>query len=587
MKPDSLHRRASRPRSAFGRIATTLAVAAVLAGCSTTPGSFTARVPTSGPIEQGEQVGVDPEDQFIRVIARGPRDGMSPTDVVQGFLDASASFDDDHDVARQFLTPAASATWDTNAGVRVYEANSTLNEFGRSVNMTATESGTIATNGRYDVDAPASELRETFRVEKVDGEWRIDDLPEGLLLTQTDVDRAFRSFAIYFFNPSFEMLVPDARMVPVVGSGLATTLVRRLLAGPSEWLLPAVRTGFPDGVRLNIDAVPIESGVAKVDLTPNARAADDETRKALSQQIVWTLRQLPDVQAVDITAGGQPLLVPGAPSPQPRDWWPGVDPNGLPVGSTGYAARPEGVVLLIPSGVLPVAGGAGTGDIRLVDIAVSNDSQSIAGIDSDGAVWKGRMLEGAPLIQIRDAGAPTGLAFDRSTSVWLVDPKAGLLSIEGDGTSERITVSGLARRTTLIAAIPSRDGTRAALIIRRGPRTGLLLARVIRSSGGATSIVIDEPIRVESRLVEVVDAAWSGANTLAVLGSESAGSVQVFDVDLARGVSTPRGTIKAPVSIAAAPGLPTLVGASDGLVYAFSAGSWQERVRGTSPTYPG
>lgn len=587
MSPRGVQSRAWRPRSLLGRAATAMAALALLTGCASVPGSFTARVPTSGPIEQGEQVGVDPEDQFIRVIARGPRDGMTPTEVVQGFLDASASFDGGHAVARQFLTISARSTWDTNAGVRVYEASSTLNELGRTVQMTAIETGSIATNGRYDVDAPGTELRESFRVIRVDGEWRIDDLPEGLLLTQTDVDRAFRSFAIYFFNPSFETLVPDARMIPVVGSGLATTLVRRIVAGPSEWLLPAVRTGFPDGVRLNIDAVPIESGVAKVDLTPNARAADDQTRRALSQQIVWTLRQLPDVQAVEITAGGQPLLVPGAPSPQPRDAWPAVDPNGLPAGATGYAARPDGVVKLIPGGVRSVAGDAGTGDISLVDIAISNDSQSIAGIDAEGAVWKGRMIDGAPLIRIREAGAPTGLAFDRSTSVWLVDPEDGLVSVAGDGSFEPITVSGLTKRTSLIAAIPSRDGTRAALVIRRGPRTGLLLARVIRSSGGATSIVINEPIRVESRLVEVVDAAWSGANTLAVLGSESAGSLQVFDIDLARGMSTPGGTADFPVTVAAAPGLPTLIGAADGLVYAFTTGAWQERVRGSSPTYPG
>jgi hypothetical protein len=250
-------------------------------------------------------------------------------------------------------------------------------------------------------------------------------------------------------------------------------------------------------------------------------------------------------------------------------------------------ARPGGVVRLIPGGVRPVAGDAGAGDITLVDIAVSNDSQSIAGIDAEGAVWKGRMVEGAPLIRIRESGAPTGLAFDRSTSVWLVDPDEGLVSVAGDGSFEPITVSGLTKRTTLIAAIPSRDGTRAALVIRRGPRTGLLLARVIRSSGGATSIVINEPIRVESRLVEVVDAAWSGADSLSVLGSESAGSLQVFDIDLARGVSTSRGTVDQPVTVAAAPGLPTLVGSADGLVYAFTTGEWQERVRGTSPAYPG
>ncbi len=568
-------------------VALGLVAAAVLAACSNVPRSFTATVPTQGPIEQGEQVGGDREDQFIRVIARPPREGMTPAEVVQGFLDATASFDDDFAVARQFLTRSANATWDTNAGVQVYETAAMLSERGRSIVVTAEQSGEISPNGRFEVAGPRAQIVETFQVQRVDGEWRIDSLPQGLLLSQSDVDRAFRSYNVYFFNPPFDTLVPDARLVPVIGSGLATTLVRRLVAGPSEWLLPAVRTGFPDGVQLNIDSVPIESGVARVDLTPNARSADDETRQAFSQQIVWTLRQLPDVQAVEITAGGQPLIVPGAASPQPRDAWPAVDPNGLPPGSAGYVARPEGVVRLVPDGITPVPGDAGLGDIDLVDIAVSNDSQSIAGIDALGAVWKGRLVAGAPLIQIRPAGAPTGLAFYRSAAVWVVDPALGLISVAGDGTFEPITVAGLGRRATLLAAVPSRDGTRAALIVQRGPRTGLLLARVITASGGASVVAVNEPVRVESRLVEVVDVAWSGANSLAVLGSETPGSLQVFDLDLAEGRLTPKGTPTGPSSLAAAPGLPPLVAAADGLVYANSTSVWEERVRGTSPAYPG
>jgi hypothetical protein len=171
--------------------------------------------------------------------------------------------------------------------------------------------------------------------------------------------------------------------------------------------------------------------------------------------------------------------------------------------------------------------------------------------------------------------------------VWLVDPGLGLISVAGDGSSDPITVSGLPLKTALIAAIPSRDGTRAALVVRSGPRTGLLLARIVRARGRASTITVDEPIRVESRLVEVLDTAWEGADTLAVLGSESAGSLQVFEIDLARGTSTSRGTPEAPVSVAAAPGLPTLVGAADGLVYEAAPGTWTERLRGTSPTYQG
>ena len=225
-------------------------------------------------------------------------------------------------------------------------------------------------------------------------------------------------------------------MVPVIGPGLATTLIRRLVAGPSEWLQPAVRTGLPAGVRLNIDSVPIEAGVAHVDLTANARLADDKTRQALSQQIVWTLRQLPDVQAIEISAGGLPLFVPGAPSPQPRDSWPAVDPNALPAGSAGYVNRPDGVVRLVPDGVRPIPGAAGTGEIPLVDIAISNDSQTVAGMDAEGAVWRGRMTEGAPLIRIREPGEPTALAFDGDDTVWVIDAEAGLVALSADG-SER------------------------------------------------------------------------------------------------------------------------------------------------------
>lgn len=555
--------------------------------CGSVPASFSAQVPTTGAIEQGEQIGVDREDEFIRVIARGPRDGMTPTQVVQGFLEASASFDGDHAVARQFLTLPASAEWNTDAGVTIYEGVPSLAELAQSVTVSGTQSGTIAANGRFEVDPPGTDLRQRFALDRVNGEWRIGELPEGLLLSQSDVDRAFRSFAVYFFNPSFTTLVPDARMVPVIGPGLATTLVRHLVEGPSDWLLPAVRTGFPDAVGLNIDSVPIEGGIAKVDLTANARLADDQTRRALSQQIVWTLKQLPDVLAVEISAGGQPLSVPGTPSPQPRDAWPAVDPDGLPPGAMGFVARVDGVVRLIPGGVRVVPGGAGEGDVTLVDIAVANDSQSIAGIDPEGAIWRGRLAEGAPLIRVREPGTPTGLAFDGSTTVWVVDPEVGLLAISADGTAESISVTGLANRTTLVSVVPSRDGTRAALVIRRGPRTGLLLGRVIRASGGATTIAVNEPIRVESRLVEVVDASWSSADTISVLGSESPGSLQVFDVDIARGSTTTLGTPEAPVSIAAAPGLPALVGAADGLVYEFGLGTWLERVRGSSPGYPG
>lgn len=574
----------------IGRVARVFALAVVsatVAACASLPSSFTAQVPTTGPIEQGDQVGVDPEDQFIRVIARAPLPGMSPEEIVQGFLDASASFDDDHAVARAYLTPAASRAWDTNAGVTVYEGVPALTSLGAAVSFAAPHSGSIEPNGRYLVASPGSEVRTTFFLDEVAGEWRISRVPEGLLLSQVDVDRAFRSFDVYFFNPEFQMLVPDPRMIPVIGPGLATALVRRLIAGPTEWLQPAVRTGFPAAVGLNIDAVPIEAGVAQVDLTPAVNEVDDQTREAISQQLVWTLRQLPEVDAVSITAAGQPMVVPGVPNPQPRDAWPQVDPNAMPAGSVGYVTRPEGVVRLGIDEVAPVPGAAGEGGTTLIDIAVALDSTSLAGIDTEGAVWRSRLALGSAMIQIREEGRAVSLAFDGSTDVWVVDADNGLIAVSPDGTSKPINVEGLTGRAELRAAVPSRDGTRAALVVRRGPRTEVLLARVDRSTLSPSGVRVEAPVRVESRLAEVVDVAWSGADALTVLGSESAGSLQVFEIDLARGTVIAVGSPEAPVNVGAAPGLRTLVGAADGLVYELDAAVWSERVRGSAPTYPG
>lgn len=563
-------------------------VALLLAGCGNVPQAFTAQVPTTGPIEQGEQVSGSGADQFIRVIARPPNANMTPAELVQGFLDASASFDGDHAVAREYLTDQASLRWDPGIGVVVYEGVPTLTESGPSVQFAATQAGVIQQDGRYEVVDPGTEATATFRLVETDAGLRIDGLPNGLLLSQTDVDRAFRSHALYFFNPDFDILVPDSRMIPVVGPGLATTLVRRLLDGPNDWLQPAVRTGFPDGVGLNIDAVLVDGGVARVDLDAAVQIADDAARQALSQQLVWTLRQLPDVQAVDITAAGQPFFVPSAANPQPRDAWPQVDPSGLSTAASAYVASSIGVRRVTDDGTVAVDGQAGTRSPLFADIAISGDSSRIAGIDVDGQLWAGSMSANATLFPFVGTSAPSSIAFDGVTNLWVVDEAGALQLYSPSGRSVPIDVTGLDVGDRLRAAVPSRDGTRAALLVQSGPRTNLLLARVTRqSSSGRAGIVVQDPIRVESKLVEVVDLSWSSADSLAVLASESAGALQVYEVNIGRGSLAPQGAPESPVSLAAAPGLPTLVAGADAVVYDNTSGSWSGRVNATSPAYPG
>ncbi|MSO26734.1 MAG: hypothetical protein EXQ60_01540 [Candidatus Nanopelagicales bacterium] len=562
-----------------------VAVTIFLAGCGALPTSLTAQVPTTGPIQQGAQVNLDRKDQFIRVIARGPRDGMTPIQVVQGFLDASASFEGDHAVAREYLSESANTRWLPSLLVSVYDGPAVVTSNANLVTLTASQAGRIDEIGRYVVSVPGEELRANFQLERAGGQWRIERLPQGLLLSSSDVERAYRSLAVYFFNPSFSALVPDARMIPVLGPGQGTTLVRYLLDGPSDWLAPAVRTGFPDGVGLNIESVPIDGGVAHVDLKSSALLADDATRQALSEQLVWTLGQLVDVTSVEITAGGQPLVVPGVSSPQPVDAWPAVDPDALPVDASGYVARSRSVVRLGTDTDRPVLGAAGSGTVSFLQIAIDQLSNAVAGIDADGTLWRGVIANDASLFALIRDDALSAPVFDDDGNIWVVDPLAGLTRVDRIGRRAEVAVSGLPLDSTLLAAVPSRDGTRCALLVQRGVRTSLYLAVIVRTTASAP-MQITQPIRAETRLTEAISVSWAGANSLMVLGSDGAESLQVFDLDLARGLVIGIGAPEAPVVVAAAPGLPTLVGAADGWIYEYVGSNWRKRTSGTSPAYP-
>jgi hypothetical protein len=98
---------------------------------------------------------------------------------------------------------------------------------------------------------------------------------------------------------------------------------------------------------------------------------------------------------------------------------------------------------------------------------------------------------------------------------------------------------------------------------------------------------LQAPIRIESKLTDVTDVSWSSSNTVAVIGSESAGALQGYEIDLSRGDVVPQGSPEDPVNIAAAPGLPTLIASADGKVYENSTGSWIERITAVAPAYPG
>lgn len=559
-----------------GQVLAAVVVTALgLSGC--------AGVPTSGPVQQGPVVAAVSEDQFIRVIARAPNDGMSPEEVVRGFQEATASPDAGYTIAREYLTAGASAAWDPAAGVRVTDTSGlALTRRGDVVAAEGGQSGTIDESGQYTVASPGSRIAVSYRVTQVGGQWRISSPPSGLVLGPSDIDRGYRTFDLFYFTRDFATLVPAPVTVPLSTSGLATQLVRGLIGGPTAWLAPAVRTAFPEGTRLTIDAVPVVDGVAEVALSSEVLNADETTRQKLSAQLVWTLRQLPEITGVQVTVNGQSLPVKGVGAVQPIASWPLVDPDALPDSATGYAVDRRGLLQLGASGVVL----AGRLRPEMVSPAVSLDSARVAAVSLDRrSLWVGPLGPDATLTRRYTGTELSRPSWDSSGTVWVVDRGTGLVAVKG-GTVTEVPVTDLPAGVTdrgLLSVAVSRDGTRLAMLVRRGTRVEPLVARIERFGD---TVRVAAPRRIEGIVTEAIDLAWLDADTLAVLGTSGASSLEVLQLPLGYGPIRRTGAPEGSVTLAAAPGRPIVVGADTG-IYRNSGSTWTRVVDGTFPVYPG
>ena len=539
-------------------------------------------VPTSGPIEQGPAVAVAGQDQFIRVIARPPVSGMSPEDLVRGFQEASASADGAYVVAREYLTGKAAAIWDPGTGVSVYDNGGlAFSAKGDAVDVQGSLLGSIDSTGQYTVANPGTKLSESYGLSKVDGEWRISSVPPGLVLGPGDIDRGFRAMDLYYFTRDFGTLVPAPITIPVSGAGMATQLVRALLAGPTSWIAPSVRTGFPEGTRLALDSVPVVDGVAQVALSSEVLQADDATRKALSAQLAWTLRQVPSVGSFRISVGGQPVPVPGQGAVQSVSAWNDFDPD--PAVKGAIAVNERGLVAVTPQDKLSPLGQTKP---AIVSPAVDAGATQVAGLSLDRrSLWTAKLGGIQPAIKRYTGSELSRPSWDLSGGLWLVDRGKGLVLLKA-GVASAISVSGLppgVKDADLLSVAISRDGTRAGLLVRRGTRVEPMVARVERSGD---LVRVGDPIRVESILTDAIDLAWSDSGTLAVLGATGAASLQVayIAVGTARvgSVSVPDGA----VTIATAPDADTLIGAG-GSLYRSVGNTWTSVGAAFDPAYPG
>ncbi len=564
-----------------------LAVALFVSAC--------AGIPTSGPVHEAGGFVNERDDPVTRIVAQPPRPGMTPEQVVEGFLQASASFDDDHAVARLFLSSQAARSWDAS-GVTVYDSSQAgsakfVATAPDKVRFTAPEAGTISPQGEY-TDAPDGTMTAAdFALVRVSGQWRISALPAGLLLTTYDVGRAYRTYDVYFPDPSRTVMVPDQILVPV-GPGISTTLVRSLLTGPTPWLAPAVRTAIPAGTKLVVDSVPVRDGVAQIDLTAAAANALGADAIALSAQFVWTLRQLSGITSVRLTVEGVPLRVPRAGDVQGIDSWPTFDPDGQTASAAAYFENEQR--LWVQRGDRPerALGPAGDGSVPLARVAVSFGEAQVAGIDPSGRhLIVGRLAADGKLATVLTGTALSTPSWDRFDSVWTVDrTPAGpvLWQVPRSGTPQQVAVTG-AGTAGLVELRVARDGVRVAALVKGTAGGQVLLGRLERSQGGAVVLAGLRPLATQ--LVDVRDVAWATSDRLVLLAADAVGaSARPTVVDLSGSTVQSLGPVADSVdlvSVTAAPTNPVMAGSADGRLWWYTGFGWDSPGRGTSPAYPG
>lgn len=573
------------------RIALLVVLALLAAACVS--------VPTEGPVVQGLPEGAAVAPPNVAVLPSGPRPGDAPEAIVEGFLSAMASYEPGYPTARDYLTPEAATRWQPESGIAVYGAGE------GSRNVSATDEGIkiavslearVAEDGSYTTAEPGARLVLDLTVAQVDGEWRIDSPPDGLVMTAFDFNREFSAYASYFFDPGYGVLVPDLTYLPVRGN-LPTLLVEELLDGPTEWLDPAVRSAIDPGVALTGGSVVQVGTVAQVDLSAQVALATAEQRDRLAAQLAWTLRQAPGVSEIALLAAGQPVPLPAsANGVVSADSFAYYDPAAVPAGDLLFAISDQRVVSVRDDEAVPVAGPLGSvGEFR--SIAVSLTGTRAAAVSIDGSSMTRAGLTSDSVANRFDVGSDLGVpSFDRSGRVWLVDraESSSRVLLQEGGDAPVVVSAGALEDVRVERLQVASDGVRVAAVYTAENTGRLLLALVLPQSDGTVRIGRTRDIPLGE--VEAVDVAWASGTALALLGQDD-DDVQPFLVELSNAAVSSRGQVLGARSLAASPGQALVIGTGpveqpDGtstrvLVRQDALQEWVPLVAAQAPTYAG
>ncbi|MBL1087099.1 GerMN domain-containing protein [Streptomyces actinomycinicus] len=602
----------ARRRPGRGAACTALGVV-LLAGCASMPDNGDLRDVESTPRQE----------TGVRVFAMPPADGAGPGEIMQGFLEALTSDDPEYDTARKYLSPDAANAWRPERSTTVLVNGPSLETDCRPGGREETNSVTcvlagtkVATVDDQQAYQPAAgPYRKKLHLTKnpKSGQWRIDGLPDGVVMGKSDFQRNYTSVDKYYFASNTAVGAggePVTVADPVVVRSKVdamTQMVRSLLTGPTTWLEPVVRSSFPTGTALQKDV----SGLApddqnKVTVPLNLKASRVAASKCteMATQVLFTLRNLaPTLQSVELQgAGGDRLCELTGERAESAAWH-------------GSAKRPEYLYFLdgkhrvvrMPTGstgtgAVPVPGPLGETGKVLQSVAVSRDERTAAGVADQGrSLYVASLASGGSLgdAVVTSAGTKpadrlTTPSWDARGDLWVADRdphRARVFVLEqGVADPEQVAVPDLSGQ--IKDARVAADGARIALVVEKDGKQSLLIGRIQRDDGTGQGISVDGLRPAAPDLEEVSAISWAGDSRLLVVGQEQGGVQQMryVQVDGSTLDAPAPGALTGVKAVAASEDerVPLVAYSEDGIVRLPSGAQWQKIDKdGTAPVYPG
>ena len=603
---------------------------AFLTGCVSIPsgGPVLSYPVTSGPGGQSQP--------FMQRIPQAPQATWTPTEVVQGFITASGSLGNLQQIANEYLTSQFSKTWNPKWSATVYSkgpfvapptapggscsSSSKDNPKQRrpqktaEVEVTGAVQANVQGTGGYAVaSAKAPQQPEYFGlVQEAGGAWRINCAPQKLLLTSYLFSIDYQQRNLYFFDPKYQVLVPDPVYVPLnaTPAELMNNLVSDLEKPPKDWLSGATFTAFPLGT--DVGDVTLDGGTATVNLTGAIAKASPQVLQQVSAQLWWTLTSSGQanqanqanqaVQSVELVLGGKPWIPLNVqqnpvqnqsqyspPPPAKTGVFYYLDSAGYVVEQNGPQGTPRRIGPSIGKGFSQIAVSPLVGGVQYV-AALSGGAQA------SGTLYTGQL--GGKLVK-RGTGY-SSMSWDPNGYLWTTSDDQ-IFRLRGNA---RLGQSAFQPVPVNVPNVPTASGSFSAIrVAPDGVRVAIIVGGSVLNFGAITSEpgprsqpdfkIVLSPFYVAVPGTTLTAVTWYGTDNVITLGTP--GPV-LTEYAVNGGGSTSIPPAPGAATVTASSGWPLIAGvAKDGMWSdASQTGAWgpisnanSVPLKGVSPVYPG